>query len=82
MYISGPSSAEILQESVKQDLTKLKFMHSTEMSLFGIPGCRVSRCGYTGEDGFEVNLVCSTITRFTEQLYSGTDLERILLVAT
>ena len=54
-HIVGPSSAGILQEIVNGDLQKLKFMHSTLMNLFGIPECRVSRCGYTGEDGFEVS---------------------------
>lgn len=29
-------------------------MTSKEMNINGIKGCYVSRCGYTGEDGFEV----------------------------
>lgn len=48
--------ASILQQGVKGDLSKLAFMHSAIMDVFGIHGCRVSRCGYTGEDGVEVNI--------------------------
>lgn len=34
-------------------LSDIKFMHSAVMDVAGLP-CRVTRCGYTGEDGFEV----------------------------
>lgn len=47
--------ASVLQQGVIVDLSKLAFMHSAIMDVFGIHGCRVSRCGYTGEDGVEVN---------------------------
>lgn len=44
----------MLQGFVKYDLSQLEFMHSMEIAVGGVDGCRVSRCGYTGEDGFEV----------------------------
>lgn len=48
--------AQVLQAGVKDDLSKLTFMTSTLTTVFGIPNCRVTRCGYTGEDGVEVSI--------------------------
>ena len=45
---------EALQGAINVDLTKLLFMTSTLATLFDIPDCRITRCGYTGEDGVEV----------------------------
>ena len=43
-----------LQPGVKFDLKNLPFMHSISGEVFGVQGCRITRCGYTGEDGVEV----------------------------
>ena len=45
-----------LQGVVDVDLTQLYFMTSSITSLFEVPNCRITRCGYTGEDGVEVSL--------------------------
>ena len=50
----GPMLASIMKEATKDNMNQLYFMNSAEMSIFGIKGCRVTRCGYTGEDGIEV----------------------------
>lgn len=39
------------------------FMHGGVMDVFGIKDVRVTRCGYTGEDGFEVR-INSTLSFF------------------
>jgi len=41
------------------DLSTMKFMNACTTNVFGVDGCRVTRCGYTGEDGFEVCLTLS-----------------------
>ncbi len=51
---AGPSMAQVLQKGVGDDLRRLTFMTSVLTPVFGIQGCRVTRCGYTGEDGVEV----------------------------
>lgn len=50
----GPTAAQVLQPGVADDLKKLPFMTSAVMEVFGVSSCRVTRCGYTGEDGVEV----------------------------
>ncbi|KAG8002824.1 Aminomethyltransferase [Nibea albiflora] len=59
--LQGPSMSRVLQEGLKEDLSKLTFMTSTLATVFGIPGCRVTRCGYTGEDGVEKLLANSEV---------------------
>ena len=44
----------VLQPGVDFDLQTLPFMTTTEGKVFGVEGCRITRCGYTGEDGVEV----------------------------
>ena len=48
---------EVLSQGVQEDISKLYFMQSATMDVFGIRNCRVTRCGYTGEDGVEVCII-------------------------
>lgn len=54
LVYAGPKAAKALQNGVSEDLSLLKFMNGKTMEVFGVADCRVTRCGYTGEDGFEV----------------------------
>lgn len=64
----GPTMARVLQEGLKEDLSKLTFMTSTLTTVFGVPDCRVTRCGYTGEDGVEVSISLPSFSFLTYDL--------------
>jgi aminomethyltransferase len=50
--LQGPKAEKVLAAHFPE-CGALKFMESRRLELYGEP-CTVSRCGYTGEDGFEV----------------------------
>lgn len=51
-----------MKDGIKDNINKLYFMKSAVMDVFGIKGCQVTRCGYTGEDGIEVCVTVATLT--------------------
>uniref|UniRef100_A0A0C9RB44 Aminomethyltransferase n=1 Tax=Fopius arisanus TaxID=64838 RepID=A0A0C9RB44_9HYME len=55
LALQGPIAARALQALVKIDLTKLFFMNSVETKISNC-NVRITRCGYTGEDGFEISV--------------------------
>lgn len=71
LALQGPSSAECLQSLVKVDLSKLYFMTTISTSMSNIEDCRVTRCGYTGEDGFEISIPKDQAEFFADQLLSN-----------
>ena len=60
--MQGPKSEEILQKLVTNnvDLSNLYFMDGADVEISGMM-CRVTRCGYTGEDGFEISCLNSKV---------------------
>ena len=54
--LQGPSMVQCLQPLTSTDLTQLGFMTSVVTEVAGVAGCRVTRCGYTGEDGVEISV--------------------------
>ncbi|XP_077998408.1 aminomethyltransferase, mitochondrial-like [Glandiceps talaboti] len=66
--LQGPLMSKVLQKGVDGDLSKLTFMQTAEMSVFGIPNCRVTRCGYTGEDGVEISVPMNKVLQLVETL--------------
>ncbi|XP_037100800.1 aminomethyltransferase, mitochondrial [Syngnathus acus] len=73
--LQGPSMSRVLQEGLKEDLSKLPFMTSALATIFGIPGCRVTRCGYTGEDGVEISVPQSRVVELTEKLLAHSEVK-------
>jgi aminomethyltransferase len=53
MALQGPGSPVLLGRHVDVDLTRLKKNRTAEGSMSGVP-VRITRTGYTGEDGFEI----------------------------
>ncbi|XP_030356575.1 aminomethyltransferase, mitochondrial isoform X1 [Strigops habroptila] len=68
LALQGPSMARVLQAGLSDDLAKLSFMNSITATVFGVPGCRVTRCGYTGEDGVEISVPAGQAVELAEQL--------------
>ncbi|CAL8368854.1 unnamed protein product [Lota lota] len=73
--LQGPSMSRVLQAGVKEDLGKLTFMTSSLATVFGVPDCRVTRCGYTGEDGVEISVPLSRVVELTEKLLANSEVK-------
>lgn len=73
LALQGPQMSEILQSGVKFDVKKLPFMHTIETSVFGIDNCRITRCGYTGEDGVEISVPKSRASELADKLLKYKD---------
>ena len=58
---AGPEAKFLLETEVDIDLSQLYFMQTTVTRAFGVDDCRITRCGYTGEDGFEVRFCLLSI---------------------
>lgn len=56
LAFQGPAAVNVLQELTKVNLNALFFMNTIEAEVAGVPECRITRCGYTGEDGFEISI--------------------------
>ena len=54
--LQGPRAAEVLQKLIDIDLRDMNFMTTLDVTIKGIGLCTITRCGYTGEDGFEISV--------------------------
>lgn len=65
----------ILQPFTSIDLTKLYFMDSVMATVCGVSNCRINRCGYTGEDGFEISVPSDQVEIIVESFIANNDVK-------
>ncbi|XP_041350154.1 aminomethyltransferase, mitochondrial-like isoform X2 [Gigantopelta aegis] len=75
LAVQGPQMTKVLQPGIDHDLSSLPFMTSTMATVFGIPDCRVTRCGYTGEDGVEISVEKKHAVNLVEKLLLSQEAE-------
>ena len=68
LAIQGPSAKEVISQLSKQ-ATELAFMQSCTTQIADMP-CIISRCGYTGEDGFEISIANQNAEVLAKQILS------------
>jgi aminomethyltransferase len=78
--LQGPQAASALQRHAGADLSSLRFMASAVMTIAGVEA-RVSRSGYTGEDGFEISLPAADTEAVARGLLDEPEVEPIGLGA-
>ncbi|XP_015442698.1 aminomethyltransferase, mitochondrial isoform X3 [Pteropus alecto] len=81
LALQGPTAAQVLQAGVTDDLRKLPFMTSAVMEVFGVSSCRVTRCGYTGEDGVEISVPAAGAVRLATALLENSEVKLAGLAA-
>jgi aminomethyltransferase len=79
LALQGPAAAAIMRK-FSTTAADLPFMHTCVTDLDGIT-CTVSRCGYTGEDGFEISVANDDAEAFARLLLSENDVAAIGLGA-
>lgn len=79
LALQGPRAAEVLKDYFPgcEDMT---FMQSNRMYWNDVR-CGVQRCGYTGEDGFEILIFADAAVEFTKQLLADARVKPIGLGA-
>lgn len=65
--LQGPAAGAVL-EKLAPDSVNLRFMETKVTSVGGIDDCRVSRLGYTGEDGFEISMPADAAVDLAKKL--------------
>ncbi len=63
LSLQGPEAASIMQR-LCPEAAELVFMTGKQFSLNGI-NCFINRCGYTGEDGFEISVPADQVEDLT-----------------
>lgn len=70
--LQGPTAVQALAQLTSTDLSKLYFMNTLVTEVAGVQNCRVTRCGYTGEDGVEISIPSEQVEQVTNALLQQT----------
>jgi aminomethyltransferase len=79
LALQGPVAATVLSDFC-EGVARLGFMTGIETTLAGA-NCRVTRSGYTGEDGFEISIPADRAAAFAEMLLARPEVRPIGLGA-
>jgi len=79
LALQGPTAVEVLA-SINPVVRDMKFMDNQVINLLG-HDCRVSRSGYTGEDGYEISVPGEGAVELSKALLAHEDCEAIGLGA-
>jgi hypothetical protein len=60
--------AKLLTPADAARVAAMPFMSGAPATVLGVPGCVITRCGYTGEDGYEVSMPAHAAVRITTAL--------------
>lgn len=73
LALQGPGAAEAVKDILPSgfDLVNMPFMTGVNTTVDGVDGCRITRCGYTGEDGFEIAMPKEHATSIASKLLTN-----------
>ncbi|MCY4039501.1 MAG: glycine cleavage system aminomethyltransferase GcvT [Hyphomicrobiales bacterium] len=80
LALQGPDAARVMESELGCSLADLFFMQSRWLAWKDVT-CLVARCGYTGEDGFEISIPATHAEAFARALLSHDAVEAIGLGA-
>ena len=70
LALQGAKAEAVLSRHCDADLSELDFMQGIKATVCGVSDCTVIRCGYTGEDGFEIGMPNENATAIAEALFN------------
>jgi aminomethyltransferase len=79
LALQGPAAAAVLARFAT-GVERMPFMSAAEVSVAGV-ACRITRSGYTGEDGFEISAAAEDAVNLAERLLAEPEVAPIGLGA-
>jgi aminomethyltransferase len=80
LALQGPAAAAVLARLIPR-IAEMRFMDLQEVRIPEVGACRITRSGYTGEDGFEISVPSETALHFARRLLAEPEVALIGLGA-